>query len=431
MSDFQVAVLILAVVLFGASAFFAMAETSLSRIDKFRAEALAEEGKRGSSALARLVESPEHFSGYLNSLLLLALASQLIWVTAVAYLFLQFLSGFWFALAVFIEIGFGYVVAEATPKTLAVQHPQRAALFVAPIVFSLGRILPMRFLTRPLIWLVNLLVPGPGLREGPFVYEQQILALADSAAAAKAIESGEHDLIHSVIEFGTTIAREVMVPRTDMIAVGEDWTVAQTLDLAIVKGLSRLPVYKTESDDITGMVFTKDLMRAMREGHEERTVHELRRDAKYVPETKRVAQLLTEMQEEKVHMAIVLDEHGTVVGVVTLEDLVEEVVGEIQDEYDVEEFPQIEEIGPNEWRVDARVPIDEVNEEDAIDLPRGDWDTVGGLLINAFERVPNRGESIDIDNYRIWVEQTAGRRVTRVRIKLVQPTPASENETVP
>lgn len=399
-----------------------MAETSLSRIDSYRAQALADENRRGSAALAKLLVSPEHFSGHLNSLLLLRLASQIVWITSLTYLFLEYIGGWWVLLAVLIEIGIGYVIAEALPKTLAVQHPERIALSSAPVIASLSRVVPMRVITQPLIGLANVLAPGKGLKQGPFIYEQQILAIADSAAAEKLIERDEHELIHSVIEFGSTVAREVMIPRTDMVTLHASLTANEAMDIALEKGFSRFPVHGDENDSVTGMLFTKDVMRALRHGDGERHVGEMQREAKYIPETKRVAELLREMQLEKVHMAIVVDEHGSVVGLITLEDLLEEVVGEIADEYDIEELPQVEKIDENEWRIDARMPIGEVNEDLGLCLPYGDWDTLGGLLIDTFERVPGRGESTVIDGYRVWVEQTSGRRITRVRIKVL-PSP--------
>jgi putative hemolysin len=392
MTQVEVLVLVLAVALLFVAAFLAMAETSLSRIEPFRAHGLAEEGRRGSAALVHLVESPERFAGYLNGVLLLLLATQVTASTAIAYLLLQLVSGPVFFGAVVAEILVGYVLAEAMPKTFAVQHSERAALLVAPLMRGITRIVPMRGITRGLIWVTNVLVPGKGLKQGPFVYEQQILALADSAVAEKAIEGEERALIHSVIEFGTTVAREVMVPRTDMVSVGRDWKAHEAMEIVIARGFSRLPVYGADTNDIVGMLFAKDLMRAVRDNESGALVSDLMRDAKFIPETKRVAELLREMQREKTHMAIVVDEYGSVVGIVTLEDLVEEVVGEITDEYDAEELPQIEHIADDQWIVDARMSIDEVSDKLGVVLPDGDWDTVGGMLIDVFERVPSRNE---------------------------------------
>lgn len=418
MNSSQTAVLVLAVALLGVAAFLAMAETSLSRLQPYRAQALVEDKRRGAVALQQLVDPPERFAGNLNSVLLLVLATQVTAATSLAYLLLEFIDGPAFVAAVVVEIIVGYVVAEAIPKTIAVQHPERVALFTAPIIRGLTRAVPMRAITRALIGASNILVPGKGLQEGPFIYEQQILALADSAAAESAMERDERELIHSVIEFGSTIAREVMVPRTDMVTIAADGSANAAIDVALASGFSRLPVHGEETDAICGLLFTKDLLRAMRDGRHDVTIGQLMRDAKYIPETKRVAELLREMQREKVHMAIVIDEHGTVVGLVTLEDLVEEVVGDISDEYDTDDQPQIEKTGSSEWRIDARMAIDEVNDKLQLTLPHGDWDTVGGLLIDAFGRVPNRGESTVVGTNKIWVEQTSGRRIVRVRVKL-------------
>jgi putative hemolysin len=417
MSSLQSALVVLAVVLLFGASWLALAETSLSRIDRYRAQALVDEKRRGSTALFQLVESPERFSVYLNAVLLLLLSTQITAATVIAYLLLELIGGPIVILAVVVEVLVGYVVAEAMPKTWAVQHPERCALWTAPIIAALGRVLPMGVITRPLIWLANVLLPGKGLAEGPFIYEQQILALADTAAHEKVIEKDEYRLIHSVIEFGSTIVREVMIPRTDMLTLGSDISAHDAMDVAIAKGYSRMPVHSDENEQIIGTLFTKDLMRAVRDGHGALPVSHLLRPPMFIPETKRVAELLREMQREKFHMAIVVDEYGSVVGLVTLEDLVEEVVGEITDEYDVEQQPQIEQVNDDEWRIDARMGIDEVFEQINVRLPHGDWDTVGGLLINVFGRVPNRGEFTEVDEYKISVEQTSGRRVSRVRIR--------------
>lgn len=401
------------------AAFLAMAETSLNRIDRYRAQALVDEKRRGAHALLAIVDDKERFAGYLNSVLLLLLATQISTATAVAYILLNHFDGPLFILAVVIEVFIIYVWAEAMPKTWAIQHAERVALFCSPIIAGMSRYIPMRFVTRPLIWFSNVMLPGKGLRQGPFVYEQQILALADTAAKEQAIQSEEHRLIHSVIEFRTTIAREVMVPRTDMVTVADAATCGEAIELAMDKGFSRIPVHGEESDEITGTLFTKDLMRAVRDGLDYMPVSSIARPPKYIPETKKVAELMAEMQAEKTHMAIVVDEYGTVVGLVTLEDLVEEVVGEISDEYDAEELPSVEQLSETDWSIDARLPIDEVFERTGIRLPHGDWDTVGGLLINAFGGVPVRGDSIEVDTYNITVEATLGRRVTRAKVECI------------
>jgi CBS domain containing-hemolysin-like protein len=196
--------------------------------------------------------------------------------------------------------------------------------------------------------------------------------------------------------------------------------VADVMEVAILNGLSRLPVTGEGIDDIIGITYAKDLMRAERDGQEDRPVTELLRPAHFVPETKRVASLLREMQAEQYHMAIGVDEYGGTAGLVTLEDLIEELVGEIVDEYDVED-PQLERLPSGEVRVDAKLNIDDLGDLLGLDLPEGDWDSVGGMLIGLLGHVPAEGESVDIDGYRVKAERVAGRRISRVLICRTEP----------
>jgi len=252
------------------------------------------------------------------------------------------LFGTWgIVIATAFEVVFIFVVAEAVPKTWAIQHGERTALWLAPLVSALAALPPLRMLARGLIAVANLVIPGRGLKRGPFMSEQELLTMADVAVVEDVIEGGERALIHSIIEFGDTVVREVRVPRPDMVSVEADKTIGEVLELAISEGYSRIPVFEDGIDDIIGIVFTKDLMRAARDPDTDVPVRTVARPAHFVPETKRVAELMREMQSEKFHMAIVVDEYGGTAGLVTLEDLIEELVGDIVDEYDVEE-PLIE-----------------------------------------------------------------------------------------
>jgi CBS domain containing-hemolysin-like protein len=308
-----------------------------------------------------------------------------------------------------------FVVAEAVPKTYAVQHSERAALFSARLVAPIAAFPPVRFLARALIGLANVIIPGKGLKEGPYVSEQEILAMADVAVEEEVLEREERALIHSIIEFGDTVVREVMVPRTDMVAVEGKDRVADVIEVAMAAGYSRIPVDEQGIDDIAGLIYTKDLYRAEREGRADTEVRSMVRDAHFVPETKRVSELMREMQKDKFHMAMVVDEYGGTAGLVTLEDLIEELVGEIVDEYDVEEA-NIEPLPNGDVRVNARMPIDEVNDLLHADLPTGDWDSLGGLVFNLLGHVPTEGETVDFDGHRLRAEKVQGRRIGRVRI---------------
>jgi CBS domain containing-hemolysin-like protein len=218
-----------------------------------------------------------------------------------------------------------------------------------------------------------------------------------------------------VIEFGDTVVREVMVPRTDMLAVEGHAKICDAVELVINSGKSRIPVYDQGVDDVVGIVHARDLLKAEREGRGDEETRALAREAHFVPETKRVAELMREMRREKFHIAIVVDEYGGTAGLVTLEDLIEELVGEIVDEYDVEDA-KWERLANGDYRVDARMSLDEVNELIAADLPDGDWDTVGGLLYSELGHVPIQGESVQVDGRRITAEKVEGRRIERVRI---------------
>jgi CBS domain containing-hemolysin-like protein len=297
-------------------------------------------------------------------------------------------------------------------------------LRTAPVVDAVVRFPLLRWLANGLIALANIFLPGKGLKEGPYVSEQELLALADVALEEEVIEREERRLIHSIIDFGDTIAREVMKPRTEMVAVQAHDKIEDVLEVAFLAGYSRIPVYENGIDDIVGIVFTKDLMRAERDGHGSDEVRTLLRDAYFVPETKRVSQLMREMQQGKNHMAVVVDEYGGVAGIVTLEDLLEELVGDIVDEYDVEE-PPVERLSDSELVVSASLPIDEVNEALGSELPEGDWDTVGGFLYHLLGHVPTEGETAEYDGHVLTAERVVGRRIGRVRICKLTDEPAT------
>jgi CBS domain containing-hemolysin-like protein len=288
---------------------------------------------------------------------------------------------------------------------------------VAPVVSLVGRIAPLRLLTRALVGLSNILLPGKGRRAGPAAVssEGELLALADEAVEAEVLEVEERALIRSIIDFGDTVAREVMVPRPDMVAARADVTVAQATELAIAHGYSRIPAYDEGIDDVIGIIFVKDLMRATREHKSSSTVATLLRPAFFVPETKKVSELMREMQAESFHLAIVIDEYGGTVGLVTLEDIIEELVGEIVDEFDVED-PVLEPLADGAIRVNARMPLDELNELLDLELPEGTWDTVGGLVFDHLGHVPAEGEELVVAGHVLRAEKVQGRRIGRVRI---------------
>ncbi len=407
------------------AAFFALSETSLTRVNRVKAISLEEEGKRGSRRLTRLVHHPERF---LNPVLLLVLVCHMVLASLVTTLTERRFGALGVVVAIVFDVVAIFVLAEVVPKTWAVQHPERAALFVAPTIHAIANFLPIRLMAKALIGLANVIIPGKGIKEGPFVSEEELLAMADTAADEEVIEREERALIHSIIRFGDTVVREVMVPRPDMMAVEVNEKVSDAMERAMSVGYSRFPVYDDGIDDIAGVLFIKDLIKAEREGQSDQEVRGLVREAHFVPETKRANDLLKEMQLEKYHMAVVVDEYGGTAGLVTLEDLIEELVGEIVDEFDVEQ-KVIEPLSNGDYRVDGRMPIDEVNQLLKAELPTGDWDTVGGLVFNLMGHVPSEGEGVDADGHRLIAERVQRRRIGRVRIAKLDPrTDGAERE---
>jgi putative hemolysin len=288
---------------------------------------------------------------------------------------------------------------------------------VAPVILALYAFSPLRWITRGLIRVSNALLPGKGIKQGPYTSDELILAMADTAAEEEVIEHQERRLIHSVIDFGDTVIRDVMVPRPDMVAVESRAKIGDVIDIAIAAGYSRIPAYGLGIDDVLGLIYVKDLLRAEREGRADDEVAGLLRTAPFVPESKRVASLLSEMQASKQHMAIVIDEYGGTAGLVTLEDVIEELVGEITDEYDTE-APDAEQLADGTLVVNARMPLDEVNSLIGGDdeLPEGDWDTVGGIIYALLGHVPVEGEQSEAGHYLLTAERVQGRRIGRVRI---------------
>jgi CBS domain containing-hemolysin-like protein len=281
--------------------------------------------------------------------------------------------------------------------------------------------------SRGLIGLTNVVLPGKGLRKGPWVSEDELLAFAEEAVESEAIEHEERHLIRRILEFGDTMVRSVMVPRTDMVGVPGGFRAIDTMEVVLLNGYSRIPVYDEEKgvDDVVGLVYARDLMRVERDGRENEPVTAVMRPARFVPETKRVTELLREMQADQFHMAIAVDEYGGTAGLVTLEDLIEELVGEIVDEFDVED-PRVEPIPGGDYRVNARLSVDDARELLGIELPEGDVDTVGGVLFKALGHIPVEGEDALVEGVRLRAERVQGRRILRVRVTPAAPPPPDD-----
>ena len=409
------------------ASFLAMSETAITRTTRVRALHLEEEGRRGARQLLALVEQTARS---LNLVLLLVLVVQFTATSLFTSVMERLVGGgLGVALAAVIMTLITFIFAEVAPKTYAVQQTDRAALTVAPVVYWLTRLPILGPLTRLLIGIGNVVTPGKGLKTGPFVSEDELRALVDEAEREEVIEEEEREMIHSVFEFGDTIVREVMVPRPDMVVVSASQSLEQVLEVILRTGYSRIPVYGRDIDDIVGLAYAKDVLRSLHDGHPDKPLSEILRPAPVMPESMRAADCLREMRRRKSHMVIVIDEYGGTSGLVTIEDLLEEIVGEIADEYDREE-PNVEPLPNGDYLVNARLSINEVNELLDVELPATEWDSIGGLLFNLVGDVPREGQEVEFQGLTLRAERVQGRRVGRVRIHRndLPATPAQGRE---
>ncbi len=403
------------VLLVGAAAFFAASEAAIVSTNRIRARTIAEKGLKGAHRLERLVENRNRtLTSVLIGSTIVLLASE----SLATYLFIS--SGiphaaFWSTVVMTISI---LLFGEILPKTLAVGAGDRSALRLAPFLDLVTRAVAP--LTSIFLWVSDRLVRlfGGQPHVGPYVTEDDIKALVNVGVEQNVLEADERELIHSVIEFGDTIVREVMTPRTEMVAVAVSSSPRRALDLVIAEGYSKLPIYDDTIDNVIGVVHDRELLIALSNGTIASTsLRSLMRPVTHVPENKRISELLREMQRGKYSLAIVLDEYGGTLGLVTMEDLLEEIVGEIRDEHDEGEEEPIVRVDENESVVEAGTNIEDVNAALGIALPHEEFETIGGFTVGLFGRLPREGEEIDAaDGVKLRVDRTRGRRILAVRV---------------
>ncbi len=418
MGDTDMALALAIALLVGAAGFLAIAETSLIRMTPTRAAALVAGGRPGARSLQDLVAHPDRF---LNTVLLLALGCQLVAATLVGLLADRHLGAGGIAAATTVEVVAVFVLAEAAPKSWAVVHRDRAALLAAPVATLLAHAAPLRGLSSGLLRIANALLPGPGHPHGPLISEAELLATADAAAAERVIEIEEREFIHSVISFGDAVARDVMVARTDMVMVDAQATIPEALELVTASALSRLPAIDGDADHIAGLLYAKDLLAALAAGNHRGSIRPLLRPAPAVPATMPTADLLREMQAGRYHMVVLTDQDGGTAGLVTIEDLLEELVGEIEDEHDTAE-PAVQLFPGGGARVSGRLLVSELAELMGMRVPEGNWVTVAGLVAGLLGHIPTEGESVHVDGYSLVVELIERNRIRQVA---VTPTGAS------
>lgn len=403
---------------------FAMTESALGVISPARAAELSREGLRGAAALQAVAADAVR---HINLLLLLRLLCELTATTLVALVAVDTFGGPGWTPAL-ITAGamtvISFVVVGVAPRTIGRQHAYEVGRYAAPLLRWLGRVLgPLASL---LIVVGNAVTPGKGFREGPFASTQvELRELVDLAEQRGVVEHGEREMIHSVFALGDTIAREVMVPRTEMVWVESTKTAEQALALALRSGFSRVPVIGESVDDVLGVVYLKDMARQVQEGGATTPVEHLMRVASFVPEFKPVDDLLSEMQAARTHLAIVIDEYGGTAGLITIEDILEEIVGEITDEYDVER-PPVERLDDGAVRVTGRLPIEDLGELFDVELPADEVETVAGLLAQALGRVPIPGARVSVGGLTLVAEGTTGRRNHIDTVLVRREEPADE-----
>lgn len=399
----------IALVLAMLAGLMAAAEAALSSLTRARAEWLLEEGRPGAARVRRIAEDPPR---YLNTALFVRTVCEILVIVLVALVVFGIFDQTWERVLITAGpmIVVSYVLWGVAPRTLGQQHHDRVACGVAGPLVLLTTVLGP--LPRLLILIGNALTPGKGFEEGPFATEAELRELVDLAERSELIESGERQMIHSVFDLGDTIVREVMVPRTDMVYIEHYKTLRQAVSLALRSGFSRIPVIKDGLDDVIGVLYLKDVIKRVYDSPDSQTterVESMMRKPSWCPDSKPVDQLLKEMQAKRVHLVVVIDEFGGTAGMVTIEDILEEIVGEITDEYD-EENTDVTELAEGRYRVSSRLPIDDLGDLFGLELDDEDVETVGGLMAKLLNKVPIAGSVVSYDGLDLVAERTTGRR---------------------
>lgn len=401
------------------AAFAAAAETALTSVSRLRIRTLSDEGNTAAEVVLRLHNDP---NAYLSTILSINTVAVIVSSTAVTLLITTRFRDFPEAAATALFSAFVLIFCEIAPKSLALRFNEQLALVLGRPVALLTR------LGRPLVGALTLVsnlllrVATRGDRvPGPYVTEEELKLLVHLGQQQGVVEYGEQEMIHGILEMTDMTVREVMVPRVDVVAIEVTGTVAELVDLVVTHGHSRIPVYEDSIDNIVGVVYAKDLLR---EGFGEgtsRTIRSLMRQPYYTPEAKHVGELLKEMQQRKVHMAVVVEEHGGTAGIVTFEDLIEEIVGPIRDEYDVGEQEEVQFIGDCEVLLRARFPVYDIKDLLHIDVGETEADSIGGLVYERLGEIPAVGATLPLGNAILTVEQVRRQSIQLVRI--TSPTP--------
>jgi len=411
-------------------AFVSLAEAALVSVDRVRVRQLAADGDARAVLLSNLIEQRQEI---LSSFIIAINVSVLVISALVTALTVQLWGSRWVPLSAVVTLAGVLILGEITPKSYSASQPDVVALRLAPSVALLHAALrpvggALSAMGQFLVAAVLVRVFGGSARpEGPAFSDEEIKQLVTAGERGGEVQEQEADLIHGVIEFADKVAREVMVPRTDMVCLPQEAAPSDAVRVIQQSGHSRLPIYAGDLDHITGIVYARDLLDQFQQARPAATLAEIARRAHFVPESKDLDELLREMQQRRVHIAIVIDEYGGTAGLLTIEDLLEEIVGEIVDEYD-REGERIHMVSESEGVVDARASVDDVAEAFGVTLPEGEFDSIGGFLLDRIGRLPQAGEEIEDAGLRIRVEQVDVHRIRKLRITRAPPPPAPQDE---
>ena len=412
----EIVIIVIALIL---AATAASAETSLTSISRVRLRQLVEQKVRRAIVIERLHRDP---NAYLSTVLIVNTVAIIVASSAATLLALHLYHEQVAEWAVSLVLSLVVLIAcEITPKTLALQRAERVALRLAPLVAGATLVMrPVVYVLTAVTRLILRLLGGKAEVRGPFVTEEELKMLVTVGEEEGVIEEEEREMIHGIFEMGDMSVREVMVPRTDLVAIEVNEPVEKAVDLVTKHGHTRIPVYEGDLDHIVGVLYAKDLLRAVVRG-EKKSLREIARKPYFTPESNKVQDVLRDLRKNRVHMAIVVDEYGGTAGAVTIEDILEEIVGPIHDEYDIGEEDEIQFINPNEVVLDGRVSVDDVNELLKLNIAADNYDTIGGYVLNQLGAAPKVGATLRLGTAELRVEAVQGTRIKKVRIRSATP----------
>lgn len=402
------------------AAFASAAETSLTSVSRIRIRSLAEEGNRRAQRVLRLHNDP---NAYLTTILTLNTVALIVASTTTALLIAEHVTSVPQAIGTVLLSLVALIFCEIMPKSLALRFNERFALALgAPVSFLTTVLRPLIGLLTALSRFVVRVATKGRAAPGPFVTEDELKLLVTVGEQEGIVEHEERQMIQGILEMTDKPVHEVMVPRVDVSAIDvSDSTIDDVIKMVMDRGYSRIPIYEENIDNIVGVVYAKDLLRYGVRGNDARTIREIAREPYFTPESKHVGELLSEMRERKVHMAIVVDEHGGTAGLVTLEDLIEEIVGPIRDEYDLGEQEELQVVDDNHVIVSPRFSLDDAHELLHLDIGASEADTIGGLIYERLGEIPKAGDALQLGSATVTVVSVRGHRIMSVRIESPEP----------